>query len=37
VIAAPSTADRAEKIAEHGGPAGSPPRAASTATAGPAA
>jgi peptide chain release factor 1 len=37
VIDALAAADRAEKIAEHGGLAGSPPRAASTATAGPAA
>ncbi|HEV2241444.1 MAG TPA: peptide chain release factor 1 [Streptosporangiaceae bacterium] len=37
VIDALAAADRAEKIAEHGGQAGSTPRAASTATAGPAA
>src|SRR5215469_16747142 len=37
VIEAVAAADRAEKIAEHAGLAGSSPRAASTATAGPAA
>ena len=37
VIDALAAADRAEKIAEHAGLAGSSPRAASTATAGPAA